>query len=440
MNTEQLKKIVCDTIDQNRDKICEIGNSIYKNPELGFKEYFASSKVESVFQELGLEYEKDLAITGLKAKLNDKTNVNVAVLGELDAVVCPAHPDANTDTGAAHCCGHFAQIAGMLGCAIGLSAIKDELDGNVTFMATPAEECVELEYRQGMKDEGKIQYFGGKQEWLRLGHFDDVDVAMLIHGMDSNQEKSLKACSHGVGFIAKTVKFIGKEAHAGIYPWDGVNALDAATLALSAINAIRSTLKEKDVVKIHPIMTKGGTLVNIIPNDVRLEMYIRGATIEAIKDANFKVNRAIKGCAYAVGCEVEIQDNAGYFPIHSDFRLAEVFASNAKEICKDVDVIMPTHIEGISTDLGDVATMLPSIMAGIGGFVDGFHTKNFKIANEEEAYIVPAKILACTVIDLLANQGAKIQEIKAQFTSAYSMNDYEAIWKDILEFKDKGIA
>ena len=142
MNTEQLKKIVCDTIDQNRDKICEIGNSKYKNPELGFKEYFASSKVESVFQELGLEYEKDLAITGLKAKLNDKTTLNVAVLGELDAVVCPAHPDANTDTGAAHCCGHFAQIAGMLGCAIGLSAIKDELDGNVTFMATPAEECV----------------------------------------------------------------------------------------------------------------------------------------------------------------------------------------------------------------------------------------------------------------------------------------------------------
>jgi hypothetical protein len=137
---------------------------------------------------------------------------------------------------------------------------------------------------------------------------------------------------------------------------------------------------------------------------------------------------------------VEIVDNAGYLPIHSDFRLAEVFANNAKEICKDVDVIMPTHIEGISTDLGDVATMIPSIMAGIGGFVDGFHTKNFKIANEEEAYIVPAKILACTVIDLLANQGAKVQEIKSQFTSVYSMNDYEEIWKDILEFKDKGIA
>ena len=42
-------------------------------------------------------------------------------------------------------------------------------------------------------------------------------------------------------------------------------------------------------------------------------------------------------------------------------------------------------------------------------------------------------------LKFLANQGAKVQEIKSQFTSEYSMNDYEAIWKDILEFKDKGI-
>ena len=439
MNTEQLKKIVCETIDANRDKICEIGNSIYKNPELGFKEYFASNKVEEVFQELGLEYEKEIAVTGLKARLNNKSNINVGVLGELDAVVCPMHPDANADTGAAHCCGHFAQIAGMLGCAIGLHAIKDELDGNVTFMATPAEECVELEYRQQIKKEGKIQYFGGKQEWLRLGHFDDIDVAMLIHGMDSNHEKAIKACSSGVGFITKTVKFIGKEAHAGISPWDGTNALDAATLALSAINAVRSTLKEKDVVKIHPIMTKGGTLVNIVPNDVRLEMYIRAATIEAIKDANFKVNRAIKGCAYAVGCEVEIIDMPGYLPIHSDVNLANVFGKNVELLCPDTEVMYPTDIEGISTDLGDVATMIPSIMAGIGGFVDGFHTMNFKIDNEALAYIIPAKILACTVVDLLANDGEKVKEIQSQFKATYTMNDYDNLWESILEFKDKGI-
>ncbi len=432
MDKQLLKQKVCRAIDANKDKICEIGLSIYKNPQLGYKETFASDVVQKTFGELGLKYESGLGITGVKAKLKDGAEgPNVCIMGELDAVVCPDHPDAAPDTGAAHCCGHFGQITSMLASAIGLSAVKDEISGgNVTFLAVPAEECVELEYREGLIKEGKIKYLGGKQELIHLGVYDDIDMAMMVHG--NNADKEITAANRNVGFIAKNVKFIGKEAHAGGSPWNGVNALNAAALALMAINSIRETLKDQDCIRIHPIITKGGTLVNIVPNDVRMEMYVRGATIEAIKDANMKVNRAIKGAAYAIGCEVEISDLPGYLPVADNLELAHVFGDNAKELYPDNEIIYNTEVEGGSSDVGDVMTVMPCVQGGVGGFVNGFHTKDFRLDDMEKAFIVPAKIMACSVIDLLADDGAKAKEIMANFHSPYNTKNYDGIWEDIM--------
>lgn len=432
MDKELLKQKVCRAIDANKEKICEIGRAIYKTPQLGYKETFASELVQKTFDELGLKYEAGLAVTGVKAKLKDDAKgPNVAIMGELDAVVCPDHPDADKTTGAAHCCGHFAQTTGMLAAAMGLATIKDELEGgNITFMAVPAEECVEIEYREGLIKEGKIKYLGGKQEMIHVGAFDDVDVAMMIHG--NTMEKGIMTGSPAVGFVAKTVKFIGKEAHAGGAPWEGVNALNAASLALMAINSIRETLKDEDTIRIHPIITKGGTLVNIVPNDVRMEMYVRGATIDAIKDANAKVNRAIRGAAYAIGAEVEISDLPGYLPVEDNKDIQVVFGDNAKALYPDFEVFSNDKIGGGSSDVGDVETIIPCIQGGIGGFVNGFHTKDFRIVDEEMAFIMPAKVMACTAIDLLADDAKLAKEAMANFKSPYNAKNYDTIWDDIM--------
>ena len=432
MDKELLKKIVCDTIDANKEKIYAIGRSIYEKPELGYKEVFASETVKKTFDELGLKYEDGLAVTGIKAKLKDDTaGPNIAIMGELDAVVCPDHPNADPVTGAAHCCGHFAQTAAMLAAAIGLNAVKDEISGgNITFLSTPAEECVELEWRKGLIADGKLKYLGGKQELIRTGVFDDIDMAMMVHG--TNFDDNINCSAPNVGFIAKNVKFIGKEAHAGFAPWDGANALNAASLALMAINSIRETLKDQDCIRIHPIITKGGTLVNIVPNDVRMEMYVRGATIEAIKDANAKVNRAIRGCAYAIGCEVVIDDLPGYLPMSDDMNLAKVFEENAKQLYPEKNVVHVKEVGGASGDVGDVQAIMPCIQGGVGGFINDFHSKHFQPGDEELIYIVPAKLMACTAIDLLADDAAKAKEIIANFDSPYNCKNYDAIWKDIM--------
>lgn len=432
MDKELLKKKVCDAIDANAEKIFAIGHAIYEHPELGYKENFASEQVKKTFDELGLEHEDGLGITGVKAKLKkDAKGPNIAIMGELDAVVCPDHPNADPVTGAAHCCGHFAQTTAMLAAAMGFSAIKDEIDGgNVTFLAVPAEECVEIEWRKDQINDGKIKYLGGKQELIHLGVYDDIDMAMMVHG--SNGHDYINCSARNVGFIAKNVKFIGKESHAGGSPWNGVNALNAASLALMAINSIRETLKDQDCIRIHPIITKGGTLVNIVPNDVRMEMYVRGATIEAIKDANAKVNRAIKGAAYAIGCEVEIIDLPGYLPVRDNMDLAYVFEANAKQLYPEKTVGHETGIGGGSSDVGDVQAIMPCVQGGVGGFDNAFHSKDFRLVDDNLAFLAPAKIMACTVIDLLADDGAKAKEIIENFESPYNSKNYDSIWEDIM--------
>jgi len=282
MGISDLKTSVCETIDQSRDQIIGLGESIMDDPELGFKEFQTSNRVKEQFEALGLVAEQGMAITGVKAILKGgKPGPTVALMGELDALQVPGHPRANPETGAAHACGHNAQIAGMMGAAIGLtkSGIADHLSGNIVFYAVPAEEYVEIDYRIGLVKQGETSFLTGKQELVKLGEFDDIDIAMMIHSTSPDVADGCAGLAPSSnGFLAKNITFVGRASHAGGSPEKGINALYAAQLALSAINAQRETFADEDCVRVHPIITKGGDLVNIIPSEVTMETYVRAKT------------------------------------------------------------------------------------------------------------------------------------------------------------------
>ena len=308
MTKEALKAQCLQAIDEHQDAIIRIGQEIFSHPELGFKERRTAELVRSTFAQLRIPFRDHLAITGVRGDLKGRApGPRVMVMGELDAVVCPLHPQADRETGAAHSCGHNSQIAAMLGAAMGLAPLADQLDGDVAFVAVPAEEYVELEYRERLQQEGQIRFFGGKQELLRQGLLDDIDMGMMIHSHAGVRDRRFLIGCDSSGFLGKLIRFTGREAHAGARPFDGINALNAAALSLLAINSQRETFREKDRIRIHPIITKGGDLVNIVPADVRMETYVRGTNLEAILDASEKVNRSLRGCAYAIGAQVDIQ-------------------------------------------------------------------------------------------------------------------------------------
>src|SRR5207302_9481909 len=120
------------------------------------------------------------------------------------------------------------------------------------------------------------------------------------------------------GVVAKRARFIGRAAHAGAAPERGINALNAATLALQAIHMQRETFRDQDNIRVHPIVTHGGTTINVVPADVRLETFHRGASFEAIADAAAKVDRALRAGALSVGAGLEIETLPGYLPLLVD--------------------------------------------------------------------------------------------------------------------------
>lgn len=433
MTKEELKVQVCAAIDKRAADICEIGETIFRNPELGFKEFKTAALVKEKFAGLGLAYRDNLAITGLRAELPGRSqNLRVAVMGELDAVLCHEHPAADAVTGAVHACGHNAQIATMLGVGYGLaeSGAMDWLDGSVALMAVPAEEYVEIEYRTKLREQGKVEFLGGKQEFIRLGVFDDVDMAMMVHTSSDQPGRSAHYGGGSNGFIGKTVKYVGKEAHAGGSPHMGVNALNAAMLGLMGVHAQRETFRDADSIRVHPIITKGGDLVNIIPADVRMETYIRGRTMDAILDANDKVNRALRAGAMAVGAEVEITEIPGYLPLINDAAMSELFRDNAAFLIGAENVSPSQHMAG-STDMGDITNIMPGIHPGISGATGRAHARDFAIADPEMVYLVPAKAMAMTVVDLLYDGAAAGREIKQNFEPPMTIPGYLEMWRKL---------
>jgi amidohydrolase len=437
-NKEHLKKRVSDAIDRRAKEIIALGDHIFSHPELGYKEKLAAEQVEEKFRELNLDYRKGLAITGLKARIPGKQHhLSVAVLGELDAVVCHDHPHADPVTGAAHSCGHNAQTAMMVGVAMGLvdSGVMQELDGDVVVMAVPAEEYVELDYRQKLRQEGKIKFLGGKQELIYLGEFDDVDMAMMCHSESDTPGKIVRVPGPGVGsngFIGKTIRYIGKEAHAGGAPHQGINALNAAMLGFMGVHANRETFKDEDAIRVHPIITKGGDLVNIVPADVRIETYVRGRSIEAVMAAGEKVNRALQAGAMAVGAEVQIDEIPGYLPLFNDQNMAAMFRENAVRLLGESGVERAAIMSG-STDMGDITHIMPGIHPTIGGVAGRAHARDYKMVDPEMAYVVPAKIMAMTVIDLLHDGAKEGLRIKREFQPRMTKEEYLDMWGRLLK-------
>jgi len=412
--SEELRTKVCALIDERQEHIIGLGEAIMDAPELGFKEVRTADRVKKVFEEVDLPFESELALTGVKAVLRGKKpGPTVALMGELDALVVPDHPRADPNTGAAHACGHNAQIAGLMGATIGLTGadISEHLSGNIVFFAVPAEEYVEISYRAGLVKEGKTSFLSGKAELISCGAFDDVDIAIMIHSSSPDAlEGQTGVQSSSNGFLAKNITFIGQAAHAAVGPHEGINALSAAQLALSAIDAQRPTFRDEDHVRIHPIITKGGDLVNIIPREVKMETYVRGRTPEAILDAAAKVDRALRGAAMAIGARVEIETVPGNLPLRPNSELAEIFEKNATHLFGPGTFRNHPHGAG-STDAGDLSQIIPLLHPYMTGARGIPHAPNWHIADHDSGYIAPAKTLAMMAIDLLTEDAAKARAV-----------------------------
>lgn len=418
--------MIHETLNEVLPAMIELSEDIYRHPELGFKEFRSRSKVVEILEQAGIPYE-DAAYTGLTACLDSgKPGPNIGLIAEFDAVPTLGHPCANEGDYAAHTCGHYAQLGVMLSLflAIKKSDILKELCGKVTLLITPGEEFCDMDYRKELIRQGKLSYPSGKQEMIAAGVFDTIDIMLSCHAMGLDMTKYHAEIGASLnGFIQKRAVFYGKAAHAGANPEGGINALNAANLAMTGINFLRETFRAEDAVRVHFVMQEGGQTVNTVPSRTQLEMYIRARSIDAIFETNDKVNRALRGGALAINCGLEIQDMPGYFPLHQDKNLTELVKKHILDYMEPSMVAQGTH-GFASGDMGDISMMWPTVEIGTAGFEGTIHGKDFKTVDPEQAYCVPAHYFADTVIELLSEGGAEAWKIKEAFVSVMDKKSY----------------
>ena len=433
-------------VEKYRQDILDAERWIWKHPETGYTEWQTNAYLLEKFKGYGYSPVEAGDIPGFYVDLDTgRPGPTLAIMGELDALDIANHPESVN--GMTHCCGHNCQCAEMVGIAAALMepGALDGLCGRIRLLLVPAEEMIQLEFRKGLIDEGKIKYLGGKTEFMRRGYFDGVDLALMVH-QDNDNEYDF-TCQEGYnGIIAKILTYKGKSSHAGGSPHDGINAQYAATLGLDGCNALRETFRDQDHIRFHPILKGVKSAVNIIPNEMRIESYTRGKGLDAYVNANRKLNRALAAGAVAMGAQLHICDMPGYATEYHDHMFMEL----CRQCCEDLsgrEKVKFSH-EAWSTgssDFGDLTMVMPGVQFYANGHTGLGHGIDFCVADPERACVNPAKVELFIADALLSDGAAKAKEIIAQYQPQFgSIKEYLdfidtlAMDKDVINYSEKG--
>jgi len=387
------KQLAVDIIEREEAALRALSLDIWHHPELAFQEHHAHKQISDFLEFQGFQVERHFKLdTAFRATASSDDAIDstptIGVMCEYDAL-----------PGIGHACGH--NLIAILGVSVALG-IKEALHkggvtGKLVVLGCPAEE-------------GK----GGKIDLINSGAFADMDFALMAHPSQFNLPKPIY-----VGMSSLKITFKGSASHASSFPWDGVNALDAAVLCYQNISCMRQQMKP--TWRVHGVFTNGGEAPNIIPELAELHYFVRAPTLGDLEVLKSKVVGCVQGAATATGCEVEYTfDPKGYAPLNSNDTLATLYTNNGKSLGIEFeDDPLKLNKQGGSTDMGNVSQILPSIHPkySINTLVAA-HTREFaSLTKNQESHdltILHAKALTMAAIDAFSDPSL-IPAIKSDF-------------------------
>ena len=389
---DDLKRQAIAEVDRWAPKLWEAAQTIARNPELGHQERMAVATLTGLLAEGGVEAEVGIAdlATAWRARVGSGRRPTVAILAEFDAL-----PNIG------HGCGHNLIGPSAVGAGLALASIAKYLPGTALLLGTPAEEST-------------VDNSGGKVHLVRAGVFDDVDASIMFHPSQyTNMSLEGSLAARGVDFV-----FHGKAAHASLYPWEGINALDGVLHTYSGINALRQHVKPE--IRIHGVVTSGGGVPNVVPQIASCRFRVRAPDAEELESVFKRVIQCAEGGALMAGARLEVRE---YMPPYENvvpnLTLARAFRRNLEAIGLTVLDGRPEPGLG-STDFGNVTRRVPAIEAGISISDPSapHHSAAFAAAALSEkahgAVIAAAKGLAMTAIDIMSDPSL-LAEAKAEF-------------------------
>ena len=209
-----MKEHLFQAVETQRAALTAMADSIFDDPELGFQEFHAQKKLTDYLTQNGFQVETGTGgvETAFRAEFrNGQGGPRIGLLCEYDAL-----------EGLGHACGHHMQGPAIVGAAKALKDCAGDRPFSVVVYGTPAEETAH-----------------GKLRMLEQGCFQDIDVALMMHGSPTTtvDVKSMAMSKF-------TVTFHGKKAHAALKPEAGRSALDALLLAFQAVEFLREHVPE----------------------------------------------------------------------------------------------------------------------------------------------------------------------------------------------------
>ena len=316
-----------------KERLAEISDYIYNNPELGNEEYKAVEALTKFLKEHNFKIESPIADmdTAFKATFDSgKPGMTIGYLCEYDALPKIGHG-----------CGHNMIGAMSAGAGVALSKVLHEIGGKVIVYGTPAEETN-----------------GGKVILAEAGVFDELDAAMIVHPDGETRASGSSSALYPIRFIYK-----GKTAHAASCPEKGINALNSVIQLFNGIDALRQHVTPD--VRMHGIITKGGVAANIVPDEAIADFYFRASTKERVTEVVEKVKKIAEGAALMTGATLEMERyELPYDDLNTNEALSEMFNNNLREL--GITDIKEAKATGGSSDIGNVSYVAPTIHPYIG--------------------------------------------------------------------------
>ena len=376
MDVQILKERVSEFIDKHASEIVDLSLKIHSKPELAFQEVEAAANLAEFLKIHGLQVE--MGTSGMQTAF--KASVRGSSASPLLALL--AEYDALPHVG--HACGHNIIGASAAAAGAALAACGGDLPGSVWVLGTPAEEGG-----------------GGKVVMVKDGIFKDVDGVLMMHPTSGT---SIMGGS-STAIHSFVIRYKGKPSHAAGSPHQGVNALDAATIFLTAVGLMRQHVKEE--VRLHGIITRGGEASNIIPEETEIRYMARAKSRAVLDDAIEKVKRCIQAGAVGTGCSVEVEERKGYEATRHNSTLAAVLRDNY--IRAGIEMAPEPRDGKGSTDLGDVSQVVPQACAypAIAPSSVAGHSHEFAQAaaspDGHRVLLLSAKAIAWAAIDIMSD-------------------------------------
>ena len=373
-------------------ELVALSHAIHAHPELRFEEHQAAAALETFLSAEGFSVVSGVAgmdTAFLATREFGAGGPTVGVFCEYDAL-----------PGIGHGCGHNVIAAAGAGAAVSAARLLESRGltaGRIVVIGSPGEEGG-----------------GGKARLISAGALAGIDAAVMVHpaGFDIVERPLL-------GRVSLEVTFTGRAAHASGAPYEGLNALDAATLMLVSIGLLRQQLRPE--ARVHAIMAEGGEAVNVIPERSRLKVFVRSGDPGYLRARlQAAVENCARGAALATGTTVEIAEVApAYQPLKSNAPLAELTRQAFVAAGRDPAT---TPVPGGSSDLGNVSQVLPAIHPYIcirPGL--SMHTRDFEaaaVSPEADQAVVDGAAILGTVLAALLSRPGLVEEARRAFGGA----------------------